>query len=259
MPTGALTGYIDVAQLTLYAFWIFFAGLIFYLHRENKREGYPLITDAADRRRNVTVVGFPNLPKPKTFVTHTGKTYQAPPGNPETREVALKPAAAFPGAPLEPTGDPMLDGVGPAAWAERADEPEMTWDNLPLIAPMRVASDTHVVEEDPDPRGMPVIAGDGLVAGTVKDLWIDRAEPQIRYLEVEVADGGRHVLLPINYCRISRMKRTVRCGAIFAKHFAQVPALKNPDIVTKLEEDKITGFFAGGLFYASPERSEPIL
>ena len=25
MNTGAITGYIDVAQLTLYAFWIFFA------------------------------------------------------------------------------------------------------------------------------------------------------------------------------------------------------------------------------------------
>jgi len=32
--TGAITGYIDVAQLTLYAFWIFFAGLVFYLRRE---------------------------------------------------------------------------------------------------------------------------------------------------------------------------------------------------------------------------------
>ncbi|HKK51252.1 MAG TPA: photosynthetic reaction center subunit H, partial [Myxococcota bacterium] len=31
MPTGALTGYIDVAQVVLYVFWIFFAGLIFYL------------------------------------------------------------------------------------------------------------------------------------------------------------------------------------------------------------------------------------
>jgi hypothetical protein len=27
MPTGALTSYIDAAQIVLYAFWIFFAGL----------------------------------------------------------------------------------------------------------------------------------------------------------------------------------------------------------------------------------------
>ena len=31
--------YMDVAQVTLYVFWIFFACLIFYLRREDKREG----------------------------------------------------------------------------------------------------------------------------------------------------------------------------------------------------------------------------
>ena len=45
MIRGAVTGYIDVAQLVLYAFWIFFVGLIFYLRREDKREGYPLESD----------------------------------------------------------------------------------------------------------------------------------------------------------------------------------------------------------------------
>ncbi len=44
---GAITGYIDVAQMALYAFWLFFAGLIYYLHREDKREGYPLVSDRA--------------------------------------------------------------------------------------------------------------------------------------------------------------------------------------------------------------------
>ena len=38
---GAITSYIDIAQVVLYLFWIFFFGLIIYLHREGKREGYP--------------------------------------------------------------------------------------------------------------------------------------------------------------------------------------------------------------------------
>jgi hypothetical protein len=42
MGTGAITGYVDAAQVVLYVFWIFFAGLIVYLIREGKREGYPL-------------------------------------------------------------------------------------------------------------------------------------------------------------------------------------------------------------------------
>ncbi len=36
MQTGAITGYIDVAQLALYGFWIFFAGLIIYRRLEDK-------------------------------------------------------------------------------------------------------------------------------------------------------------------------------------------------------------------------------
>ncbi|MBV9775481.1 MAG: hypothetical protein JO143_00385 [Acetobacteraceae bacterium] len=52
MPTGTggLTSYIDVAQMTLYGFWIFFFGLIIYLRREDKREGYPLEDPQPARR-----------------------------------------------------------------------------------------------------------------------------------------------------------------------------------------------------------------
>ena len=71
MPTGTggLTSYIDVAQMTLYGFWIFFFGLIIYLRREDKREGYPLVSEYPDR---VTVEGFPPTPAPKTFLLPHG-------------------------------------------------------------------------------------------------------------------------------------------------------------------------------------------
>ena len=49
--TGAITQYIDVAQIVLYVFWFFFAGLIWYLRREDKREGYPLESDRSDSVR----------------------------------------------------------------------------------------------------------------------------------------------------------------------------------------------------------------
>ena len=39
MGTGAITQYVDVAQLVLYLFWAFFAGLIYYLVRENTAKG----------------------------------------------------------------------------------------------------------------------------------------------------------------------------------------------------------------------------
>ena len=54
--------YIDFAQITVYLFWFFFAGLILYLRREDKREGYPLDSD----RRGVVVEGWPAVPKGKS-------------------------------------------------------------------------------------------------------------------------------------------------------------------------------------------------
>jgi len=47
MGTGAITQYVDVAQLVLYLFWAFFFGLIVYLQKESHREGYPMIDDGA--------------------------------------------------------------------------------------------------------------------------------------------------------------------------------------------------------------------
>ena len=76
MQTGAITGYIDVAQLALYGFWLFFAGLIWYLHRENKREGYPLVSP--ERSGRVVIEGFPGVPSPKTFHMHDGTTVSVP-------------------------------------------------------------------------------------------------------------------------------------------------------------------------------------
>ena len=77
MQTGAITGYIDVAQLVLYAFWIFFAGLVLYLIRENKREGYPLV--APDRvGSRVTVEGFPPTPNKKSFHLQDGSVVMVP-------------------------------------------------------------------------------------------------------------------------------------------------------------------------------------
>ena len=259
MPTGALTGYVDVAQLTLYVFWLFFAGLVFYLLRENKREGYPLVSDRTRRAPRVKVVGWPTMPAPKTFHLPHGGTVQAPGRTTDRSNIAAEPYAPWPGAPLVPTGNAMIDGIGAASWAERADEPELTLDGEPLIAPLRVIKDAFVEPSDPDPRGMKVVALDGKVAGTVKDLWVDRSEPQIRYLEVEVGAGGGSVLLPIYFARVSRWRREVRVRSILAHQFADVPKIRHDDRITKLEEDKITGYYAGGYVYGTPARTGPIL
>lgn len=258
MGTGAITGYIDVAQIVLYAFWAFFAGLIIYLRREDKREGYPLESDRSDR---ITVQGFPAPPAPKVFLLRNGGTYVAPPGNVDSRAIRAAPIAAWPGAPMQPQGNPMLDGVGPASYVEREDVADLTAEGEAKVVPLRVAADFFVEPRDPDPRGMPVIAADRRIAGTVRDIWVDRSEPQIRYLEVEVAaaSGARRVLLPINFARISGRRGHVKVQSILAQQFADVPSVGNPDQVTLREEDRISAYFASGHLYAVPLRLGPVL
>lgn len=255
MGYGAFTHYIDVPQVVLYGFWIFFAGLLYYLRREDKREGYPL---ESERSKSIRVQGWPTMPPPKTFRLRNGATYEAPSGRGDERAVRAQ-APGWPGSPQQPIGNPMVDGVGPAAYAERESVPDLTAEGEIKIVPLRVAHDFSVAKEDADPRGMEVIAGDGQPAGTVRELWIDRSEPQIRYLEVSLAAGGRSVLLPINFARIDGRRKRVTVLAILAKQFAQVPETAKPDQITLREEDRITGYFGGGTLYAEPSRLEPII
>ena len=166
-----------------------------------------------------------------------------------------QPSHGWNGAPLEPVGDPLLAGVGPGAWAQRADVPDMTHHGDVKIVPLRVATDHKVAARDVNPIGLPVIAGDGEVAGHVKDMWIDRAEMMFRYLEIELPSGQR-VLAPTPFARIRRTE--VELTAILSTQFANVPALRNPDQITLLEEEKVSAYYGAGTLYATPHRQEPI-
>jgi photosynthetic reaction center H subunit len=251
MGTGAITQYIDVAQLVLYLFWIFFAGLIYYLVRENHREGYPMETESGRGK----ITGWP-VPPPKTYLLPHGGEVTLPDLSRDKRPLALEAMHPWAGAPLEPTGNPMLDGVGPGAWAERADVPDMTADNEPKIVPLRVAGEFGVAHQDVDPRGLPAVGDDGVTGGIVRDLWLDRAEAIFRYLEIELADG-RRVLLPMNFARVRRDE--VRVHSVLGGQIAGVPMTRSPDQITLLEEEKIMAYYGAGTLYAEPGRAEPLL
>jgi photosynthetic reaction center H subunit len=87
------------------------------------------------------------------------------------------------------------------------------------------------------------------------------AEALIRYLEVEVttSGGSKRVLLPLPFAKIDRYRRRVWVDAILGNQFADVPATKSLDQVTKLEEDRIVGYYGAGTLYATPSRQEPLL
>ena len=245
--THAFTGYIDLAQVVLYAFWVFFACLIYYLHRENKREGYPLETEREANSR-VTVRGFPAIPPQKVFRSHDGTVFVAPEYGHDRADAPVVASAPWPGSPFNPVGDPMLVGVGPASYADRADIPERGMSNQAIIMPLRKALAHSVAPDGPNPVGMAVIAADGARAGTVVDIWIDEAESIIRYLEVDIGTGTR--LLPMTMARVRGRRRIINVASITAAQFAGVPVIKAIDEVTKREEDRITAYFASGHLYS---------
>lgn len=255
---GYLTAYLDLPQILLYVFWVFFAGLIYYLAREGHREGYPMESDSLGR---AVVTGWA-VPEPKIYQLADGKSMTMPDRSKKEPPLNARSTAASPGSPIEPIGDPMLAAVGPGAYAMRADVPDMDWHGAPLLRPLRVVSEYSVARQDVDPRGLPVMGGDGKPGGVVRDLWLDSCEMVFRYLEVEVAGKGanaptRRVLLPVPFARVRRNQ--VEVNSIYGMHFADVPGTRKPDEVTMLEEEKISAYYGGGTLYADPKRTESMV
>ena len=252
MGTGAITTYVDVAQIVLYVFWIFFAGVIYYLVRENRREGYPLETHRGTKHR-----GWIDMPDPKTYLLHDGSTRQAPAEEPSPQEYSAEQAYRNEGAPIEPVGNPLLAGVGPGAWARRPDHPDFDHHGQPKIRPLAVLPECGVSENDPDPRGMTVYDAEDEPVGTVHDLWLDAPEMVFRYLQVSLADGSRHVLVPMTFCRIT--DHDVKVHALLASQWADAPVPAAADQVTLQEAERISAYFGAGLLYATPTRAEPLV
>lgn len=241
-------GNFDLASLAIWMFWGFFALLIYYLQTENMREGYPMETEDGAAAPNQGP--FP-LPKPKTFILPHGRgEVTVPNGAREAREVALGRTAASEGFPHAPLGNPMADGVGPAAWAPRRDIPELDGHGHNKIVPMSQAAG-FAVTAGRDPRGLPVQANDNEVVGRVSDIWVDGSEQMARYLEISLNSGAKR-LVPVPMVKV--WKDRVRINSLSSDLFDGVPATKSLTQVTLLEEDKISAYYAGGTMYAAAKR-----
>jgi photosynthetic reaction center H subunit len=258
MHNAYFSGDIDVTVIVLTSFVLFFIGLIIYLRREDRREGYPLEDEVSGRLEPAGGLFF--TAKPKTFILpHGAGTLTKPNAVRESQEIAATRTSRAPGSPLEPIGDPLLAGVGPGAFAKRAKKPDMLMHHGIKIAPLRAAEGFSIDPKDPDPRGMAIVGADGVKAGVISDVWIDRGEYMIRYLEVTLAGGGKQVLVPMPLAVVQRSKGTVRVDAVLGSQFAKAPTLENPNQITFDEEERVAAFFGGGLLYATAARAEPWL
>lgn len=242
-------GNFDLASLSIWLFWGFFALLVYYLQTENMREGYPLETEDGAPAANQ---GPFAVPSPKVFDLPHGRGLVTVPSDDNEaahrrHDLALARSSGAEGFPHVPTGNPLVDGVGPASWTPRADVPELDGHGKLKLQPMADVSEFKV-SAGRDPRGMPVHAADRVAVGRVADLWIDVPEQLVRYLEIELASGARR-LVPMTMALI-RSDR-VRVDALTADLFEGIPTTKSAHEVTKLEEEKISAYVAGGLLYAT--------
>ena len=255
MHNPVFFGIFDVTSLVLTAFVLFFFSLVIYLRREDRREGYPLEDDVSGRLEAQS--GFFFTAAPKSFLLGHD-TVSKPNGERDAQPLAAARTSRTPGSPLEPTGDPMMAGIGPGAYAQRSHAPDPMAHGGPRIAPLRAAPGYSVARMDADPRGMTVLGADRLAAGVVSEVWVDKSEFLVRYLEVRVSDA-RTVLLPMAMSDVDGKNRVVKVDAVLASQFAGAPALASPDQVTMDEEERITAYYGGGYLYAYPARAEPLL
>ncbi|MEM1029577.1 MAG: photosynthetic reaction center subunit H [Myxococcota bacterium] len=244
---------VDFAQVMIYLFWIFFAGLVFYIRREDRREGFPLETV---HPRRVLNEDNPLIPTPKRYALPEGGEYLAP--SFERDERPIEATQGLPTSPYDPVGTGMGTNIGPSSFAERDRHPERTYDGHNAIVPMRVATD-YSVTGGSDPRGWDVVAIDGEVVGKVTDIWVDRPEMQARYIEVELADGSGSRLMPMTMGVTRPSAQVFKLEAMTSEQFPGIPQLEQADEITVHEEELISAYFAGGRLYATPKRVAPLI
>lgn len=256
MDDMTIVGTYDVAELVFYAFVLFFLGLMVYLRREDRREGYPLEDEVTGRVD--TPGGVLSAASPKSFHMPFGRgIVTTPTKGREKVDVAGARTFRSPGAPYYPTGNPLVDGIGPAAWADRAKHTDLDGEGRNRIVPIGAVDHIAIHARDHDPRGMSVIGADGAVAGTVSDIWVDRAEHVIRYLEVDT--GAKKVLAPMAMSKVKGRAKQVVIDAINAVDFAAAPVPGTAGQITFYEEERIVAYFGGGYLYANSARQEPLI
>lgn len=102
----------------------------------------------------------------------------------------------------------------------------------PTLVRLKQHREFRVAAGDVDPRGWKVVSGsDGRIIGKVDDLFADPLTMKVRYLDVDLEgdleiqrpDRGGHILLPVEYARLSEREDRVTAEGLSAEDIARVP------------------------------------
>ena len=128
--------------------------------------------------------------------------------------------------------------------------------------------DYKVADGEPDIRGWDVKTSDRKKVGEVKDLLVDTAAMQVRYLDVELEKGllardrtdDRHVLIPIGQARLDDDHDDVLLPTLNATTLVGLPTFAHGATLTRAQErDLLTRFNTAGTTAAPiPERDEEL-
>ena len=247
---NTVVGNLDVAILCVIAFVSFFLGLIVYLRREDKREGYP-VEVAGMFGRSQSSQGFPAMPRPKLFYRpHNEGVAQAP--RAEAPE-PVRPGQRLPpmSLPLDPGPDPLEEGIGAAAFTRnRAEKPDLDVNGEPKLISLNDNPEYYIPDGDPDPRGWVLVSADEKTVGIVHDLWFNRAEFFLRYYEVSIDGAEGRRLVPAFFAEALTRDRAVRATTLIADDLRRSPIRADDSCITMREEDRLNGFYAGGLRFS---------
>ena len=192
-----------------------------YLRREDHREGYPMEEDSGE-------VGRASLfrPRDKSFILAHGLGLVYKPGKREYEvpNPAARRVSPYAGAPIEPTGNPLVDGVGPASWVQPPRCPRHdVGGQRPRSCRWSTATASRSRGRTARPIGMPVFGCDDRMAGVCTNVWVDQSERLIRYFEVRtMGDAGARasVTVPMAMAQVNQRRGTIKVDAVRADQFA---------------------------------------
>jgi hypothetical protein len=137
------------------------------------------------------------------------------------------------------------------------------------VAPLASLTRLGVGRDEPDIRGWPVVTNDGQRVGRVRDLLVELATREVRYLDVAfdlALAGGRpdlHVAIPIGCARAGTRRNLVNVRCVSRDQILHAPR-HGAGLFTIDDEHASRRFFGsadagvvpaadGGNFYAGPD------
>jgi uncharacterized protein (TIGR02271 family) len=128
----------------------------------------------------------------------------------------------------------------------------MASEPMDRVVPLNQLSGYKVADGEPDIRGWDVVASDGSRLGKVDDLLVDTQANKVRYVDVDVEGGDRHVTVPIGYARLEETRRQVLVDGLGSEQMQALPSYTR-GAITRDYEEQVGRAFNVGTAAATPD------